>query len=210
MGIEDVLFQKLGKHFSAGTILFREGEEGEKMYVIHTGTVRITKTIRGKEKLLADLGQGEFLGEMAILNDKPRSATATVLEDAGLLVISPKTFEAMVTGSTEIALRMVKRMSARLQEADEQIENLMLRDAPSRVVHFLVTHVKRYGPDLTYLPEDLAGQVGMNVDEVDSVYTTLKKKGFITTGNAGTKVVDPNKLEQFLEFLEMRDQFGDD
>lgn len=209
MGAEDILFQKFGRDFPAGTVLFREGEQGEEMYVIHAGSVRITKTIRGREKFLAELGQGEFFGEMAILNNKPRSATATVSTDAKLIVIGPKIFEAMILGSTEIALRMVKRLAARLQEADEQIENLMLRDARSRVVHFLLTQDAKGLDPLPFVAEDLPSQLGLPLDEVQEVLALLGKKGFVAVETEATRILDREKLRQFLEFLEMKEQFGD-
>src|SRR5437764_13910811 len=138
MAGEDALFQRFGKEFKRGDVLFKEGDVGKEMYVIQAGKVNITKTVRDTEKILATLGAGEFLGEMAILNNKPRSAGAVMAEDGKLLVIDPKTFEAMIRGNVEIAVRLIKRLSDRLQEADEQIENLLLRDPNSRVVHHLL------------------------------------------------------------------------
>src|SRR5439155_481025 len=81
---EDALFQRFGKEFRRGDVLFREGEPGKEMYVIQAGKVNITKTVRETEKILATLGAGEFFGEMSILNHKPRSAGAVVPE--GVLV----------------------------------------------------------------------------------------------------------------------------
>src|SRR5438105_12720146 len=87
--------ERFGKTFPAGTILFSEGDDGEEMYVIQSGRVQLTRMVRGREAHLATLPPGEFFGEMAIVNNQPRSATATVLEDAHLLVIDARTFEAM-------------------------------------------------------------------------------------------------------------------
>src|ERR1700760_1424535 len=133
MPAEDALFQRFGREFKRGDVLFREGEPGKEMYVIQSGRVNIIKTVRDTEKILATLGAGEFFGEMALLNNKPRSAGAAMAEDGKLLVIDPRTFEAMIRGNVEIAVRLIKKLSDRLQEADEQIENLLLRDPSSRV-----------------------------------------------------------------------------
>src|SRR5438093_7914768 len=147
MAGEDALCQRFGKEFRRGDVLFREGERGKEMYVIQAGKVNITKTVRETEKILATLGAGEFFGEMSILNHKPRSAGAVMAEDGKLLVIDPKTFEAMIRGNVEIAVRLIKKLSDRLQEADEQIENLLLRDPNSRVVHFLMMAASKRGKD---------------------------------------------------------------
>jgi len=71
------------------------------MYVIQSGSVQVSKRIGDEERALATLGRGEFLGEMAILNGKPRTASAIVLEDAKCLVIDGKTLETMITKSRD-------------------------------------------------------------------------------------------------------------
>src|SRR5260370_39735737 len=123
MAGEDALFQRFGKEFKRGHVPLREGEPGKEMYVIQAGKVNITKTVRDTEKILATLGAGEFFGEMALLNNKPRSAGAVMAEDGKLLVIDPKTFAAMIHANVEIAARLIKKLSDRLHEADERVEN---------------------------------------------------------------------------------------
>src|ERR671919_82026 len=135
---EEALFQKFGKEFPKGTILFKEGEPGKEMFVLQSGKVAISKKVRDVEKVLAMLGPGEFFGEMAIISNKPRNATARVSQDARLLIIDPKTFEGMIRGNGEIAVRMIKKLADRLSEADAQIEALLMSDPASRVVQKLL------------------------------------------------------------------------
>src|SRR5262245_41320879 len=129
---EATLFQRLRKEVPTGTVLFREGEPGKEVFVVHSGKVAISKRVREVDKVLATLGPGEFFGEMAIISNRPRNATAVVSEDARLLVIDPKTFEGMIRGNSEISVRMIKKLAERLSEADAQIENLLLSDPSSR------------------------------------------------------------------------------
>src|SRR5690349_5309670 len=138
MGAEEALFQRFGKEFPKGTVLFREGDTGKEMFVLQSGRVAITKRVRDVEKVLAILGPGEFFGEMAIISNRPRNASALVQDDAKLLVIDPKTFEGMIRGNSEIAVRMIKKLAERLNEADAQIENLLHSDPASRVVHHIL------------------------------------------------------------------------
>jgi CRP-like cAMP-binding protein len=215
MAGEDALFQRFGKEFKRGDVLFKEGESGKEMYVIQTGKVNITKTVRDTEKILATLGAGEFLGEMAILNNKPRSAGAVMAEDGKLLVIDPKTFEAMIRGNVEIAVRLIKKLSDRLQEADEQIENLLFRDHNSRVVHYLLTAAQKRGKDtpqgklVTVNLNELHGRMGLLLEEVqDSVNKTAKAR-IIAVVPEGVVVPDLSKMQKYLEFLEMKEKFGD-
>src|SRR6202521_3780575 len=183
MAGDDQLFQRLGREFSKGTVLFKEGDPGKEMYVVQSGRVNIVKTVRETEKILATLGAGEFFGEMSILNNKPRSAGAVVAEDAKLLVIDPKTFEAMIRGNVEIAVRLIKKLSDRLQEADEQIENLLLRDPNSRVVHHLLQAAIKRGKDtpqgklVAVNLKELHGRMGLTTEEVqEAVNKTAKAR----------------------------------
>jgi CRP-like cAMP-binding protein len=215
MAGEDALFQRFGKEFKKGDVLFREGEPGKEMYVIQAGKVNITKTVRDTEKILATLGAGEFLGEMAILNNKPRSAGAVVAEDAKLLVIDPKTFEAMIRGNVEIAVRLIKKLSDRLQEADEQIENLLLRDPNSRVVHHFLTAAQKRGRDtpqgklVTVNLNELHGRMGLSMEEVQEAVNKTAKARIIAMVPEGVVVPSIEKMQKYLEFLEMKERFGD-
>lgn len=212
---DDKLYDRFGKQMPPGTVLFREGETGKEMYVIQSGRVRISKSVRDVEKTLTILGPGEFFGEMAILNNKPRSASATIEDEAKVLVIDPKTFEAMVRGNAEIAVRMIKKLAARLQEADEQIENLLLKDHNSRVVHFLSAMATRQGQQVEggtlvdISVKDLAGKVGLEVEPVNEVLNKLIRAKLVRITETGLLIHDPSKLREFLEFLEMKEKFGD-
>src|SRR5713226_9345669 len=161
MAGEDALFQRFGKEFKRGEVLFREGDPGKEMYVIQTGKVNITKKVRDTEKILATLGAGEFLGEMALLNNKPRSAGA------------------------EIAVRLIKKLSDRLQEADEQIENLLLRDPNSRVVGHLLQNAIKRGKDtpqgklVSVNLAELHGRMGLTPAEVQEAVTKTAKARII-------------------------------
>src|SRR5512144_2521493 len=204
---DDPLSQRFSKKFPRGTVLFREGDPGREMFVVQAGRVQIAKRVGSVEMLLATLGQGEFFGEMSILNNKPRSATATVSEEAQLLVIDPKTFDAMIRGNAEIAIRMIKKLADRLQEADHQIENLLFRDASSRVVHFLAVAADRgtrtpAGQRIEIAPKDLPARVGVKAEQVDEVLMKLLKARIVSVHPDGLVVPDVVKLRQFLEFLQ--------
>ncbi len=176
--------------------------------------MNISKRAGDVEKILSSLGPGEFLGEMSILNNKPRSATATCAEHSRLLVIDAKTFEAMIRGNAEIAIRMIKKLSDRLAEANAQIENLLFADATTRVVHFLATAAEKVpggpaGHKLAILPRELPGRVGVKPEQADEVLMKLLKARIVAVHPDGFVVPDPAKLRQFLEFLQMKAQFGD-
>jgi CRP/FNR family transcriptional regulator, cyclic AMP receptor protein len=209
--IQAQLYSRFGKKIPANTVIFQEGDRGEDMYIIQAGKVKISKRIRGVEKTLATLEKGEFLGEMAILNDKPRSATAETLGECEMLVIDRKTFEALIRGNTEIAVRFIKRLADRLREANEQMEALMIKDNTSRLVSILAKMVreqKKIGEfDLSI--EDLAGLAGIEVFQARSILEKLASVRIIDV--AGDKILIKNQeqVEKLVRYLEMREIFGE-
>jgi CRP-like cAMP-binding protein len=211
---DDQLFQRFGREFPAGAVLFREGEPGREMYVVQHGRVTVSKQVGDVEKILASMGPGEFLGEMSILNNRPRTATATCAEPSKLLVIDAKTFEAMIRGNAEIAIRMIKKLADRVAEANEQIENLLFADASSRVVHYLATAAEKApkgaaGHEIHVLPGELPGRVGVKPEQASEVLGKLTRSGIVEILPEGFLVTDVAKLRHFLEFLQMKAQFGD-
>src|SRR5437762_8287197 len=123
----------------SGTVLFREGDRGQTMYVIRSGKVNISKHISDSDITLAVLGPGEFFGEMALLEGLPRSAGAMVVEDALLIEVEQAAFETLVRKNGEIAVRLMRRLSSRLREADRQIQSLMSRSGAARALSLVRT-----------------------------------------------------------------------
>lgn len=216
MSASDPLFARFGRTFPAGAVLFREGDPGQHMYVIQAGRVRISKSLASGPRTLAVLGPGEFFGEMAILNDKPRTASADVVEDARVLMLDSRTFEAMVVGNTEIAVRLIKKLSRRLDSANALIEILLQQDPRVRVILGVSRIAEEFGtrrPDGVYVPtttSELAAEVGLEEAQVVEVMQRLIRLRIVQAlPEGGWLVRDPNRLQEFLEFLEMRERFGD-
>ncbi|MDT8317655.1 MAG: Crp/Fnr family transcriptional regulator [bacterium] len=215
MGSDELLVQKFGKKVAAGTVLFKDGEAGQQMFVIHSGKIRITKKIGDVEKTLAILPAGEFFGEMAILNDEPRTATAVVEEDSQLLVIDPKTFEAMIRGNSEISLRMIKKLAQRLKQADEQIESLMIKDNNTKIISILAKMAENEGEEtaggikIKLTVKDLAMKTGLAEPKVTEILNKVIAARILTVEENGMTVSDSGKLRKFLDFLTLKEQFGE-
>jgi CRP-like cAMP-binding protein len=213
--MSDPLFARFGREYQPGEVLFREGESGEVMFVIQAGAVRISKAIGGEDKVLAVLGPGEFLGEMAILNGKPRTATATVVEPMRCLVIEAKTLEQMVARNAEIALRLIKKLAKRLDSADTLVEILMHRDPKARVMLALARHADAFGEHtetgtrVRTTAVELAREVGVDEAVAHDVMARLRRLHLITEEETSIIVADVGRLQDFLEFLEMPQKFGE-
>lgn len=210
--IQAQLFARFGRKFPAGTVLFHEGDRGEEMYIIQSGKVKISKRIRGVEKTLATLEKGEFFGEMAILNDKPRSATAETVEESEMLVIDRKTFESLLRSNIEIAIRFIKRLAERLREADEQMEALMIKDNTSRLVNMLAKKVKeqKKAGELTIGIEELAGLAGIERQQTRTIVEKLASVKIIELADGDTlRILNQEQVDRLLKYLEMREIFGE-
>jgi CRP-like cAMP-binding protein len=120
-------FARFLKHFPKGTVLFKEGDEGEEMYIIRTGKVAIKKRVPHGDITVAVLEKGDFFGEMALLERIPRTAGAELEEDCDLVVINSQDLGEMIKANPEIAVRMLRKSSMRLRETTRQIEELAAR-----------------------------------------------------------------------------------
>lgn len=204
------LSSRFGRSFPAGQVLFREGEPGAEMYVIQSGRVRISKVFPSGERTLAVVGPGEFFGEMAILNDKPRTATATALEALHALVIDGRTFEAMVLGNGEIAVRMITRLARRLHSANAYIDILSRADPRARVILGLARAGEEYGERveggglrLALSTDDLASMVGLDVPSVQAVIDRLVRVRLVRPAEGdGWLLPEPDQLQAFVGALE--------
>ncbi len=208
---QNPMYAKFGKHIPAGTVLFNEGDGGEEMYIIQSGRVKISKKIRGVEKTLATLEKGEFFGEMAILNDKPRSASAETIDDCEMLVIDRKTFETLLRGNVEIAIRFIKRLADRLREANDQMEALMIRDNTSRLVSILAKKVRETkGDQISMSIEDLAGMAGIDDGQARMILEKLASVRILTlTQDDKVSIASKDQVDRLVRYLEMREIFGE-
>jgi hypothetical protein len=110
---------------SNGETIFREGDLGTEMYIIQDGKVEILKHFRGENQQLAVLSQGDFFGEMSILEDQPRAATARAISDVTLLQINGTTFDQMLRKNPEVAVRMMRKLSRRLRDTDKLLRHTL-------------------------------------------------------------------------------------
>jgi len=139
-------FAKFLTHFDEGHVLFREGEDGEDMFIIQSGKVAIKKKVKDGDTTLAVLEKGDFFGEMVILERAPRSATAEVVEAGDLIVINGETFGDMIRANPEIAVRMMRKQSIRLRETNKQLEMVMEGKGGGRPAAALATEARAAVP----------------------------------------------------------------
>ena len=120
-------FDKFVVSHPMGEIIFSDGEIGNEMFIIQSGTVEILKQIGGESRVLATLEKGDFFGEMSVLEDAPRIASARAKSDVELVRINGATFDSMIKANTEIAVRMMRKLSRRLRDVTVMLEDALGR-----------------------------------------------------------------------------------
>ena len=108
----------------AGETLFTQGDEGDTMFVITNGNIQISKVVDGQKTTLADLGSGEFVGEMSLVNQESRSATGVATEATTVLVYDKDKFIELLSTRPIIAQRIIERLADRLRQTTAQLTEL--------------------------------------------------------------------------------------
>jgi CRP/FNR family transcriptional regulator, cyclic AMP receptor protein len=146
--------------FAPGQVIFREGEQGELMYILVEGAVELTKKTGKGETILKTVSQPyEFFGEMALVDGRPRSATARAKTIAKLAPIDQATFERMILTNGKFALKIIKVLSERIRRSNAQIGDLIETLPRERLVRGLVDYAVQGG-------ERIYSGIKVNVDEV--------------------------------------------
>ncbi len=118
------LFKEFTTRRKKGEVIYNEGDLGTEMYVVQSGAVRIFRAAGGIKQELSVMERGDFFGELAVLEGLPRTASAEAIDDVELIEINSTTFDKMIRGNIEIAVRMLRKLSNRLQEASRKIDLL--------------------------------------------------------------------------------------
>ena len=171
------LLRKFGKIYRKDTYVFREGETGRDMYYILSGKIQVEKSTGHVKKILTEMGPGEYFGEMALLADMPRSASALAVEDSIIAVIDEKTFHGLLTQSTGVSLLFLREFSYRLKNTTKALED-MCRAWLKLVtlLYFLKEWPFPAGPEAL---EALAARTDREVHEIMEIIAELGKDGVI-------------------------------
>ncbi len=214
--VSEEVFKRFGKIYAPGDILCGEGETGEEMFIIQSGEVRIHKKVRDKETTLAILKAGDFFGEMSIIDNEPRSASATAENECKIIILSRDIFESQIKTNPKIIMSILRKMSERLRQADRQIKALLMRDNNSRITGTLLLLMSKYGApgksgiamELARTRKELVSMTGLPVEKVDEVLRTLTNARIINKDGEQLIVSSADNLEKFMNYLEMKEEFG--
>jgi CRP-like cAMP-binding protein len=188
-----------------GSILFKEGDDGEHLYVIVDGKLKLgTSSGDGRENLLSILGPGEMFGELSLFDPGPRTSTATAVTDAKLLSLSHEKVIPWLRENPEVSLQLLTRLSQRLRRTNEAVGDLVFSDVPGRVAKALIDLGDRFGKttpegllvnhDLTQ--EELAQLVGASRETVNKALADFAGRGWLKLDGRSVLIADVDRLSK--------------
>jgi len=202
-------YNKFNRAYQDNEMIFCEHEPGKELFIIQQGKVKISKIVNKNEVMLAVLQTGDIFGEMAILDNKPRSASAFASGEVELLAISKANFEGMVKAQPQLATRLITLLSERIWIAYKQLANLMLRDPQARIVDTMLMLLEKnrvkISPKATYNFElgtkDLLKMVGLTDPKDELLLADIMKQNKYIRLDLGKIVCsDLAELEKLVQF----------
>ncbi|AWB90981.1 Crp/Fnr family transcriptional regulator [Aeromicrobium chenweiae] len=209
-GLDDEAAEALESSMSSsslrrGEILFNEGDDGNQLYVVTDGKMKLGRTSPdGRENLLAILGPGQMFGELSFFDPGPRSATATAVTDVELKSLGHEALSPVLTAHPDVAHALLNQLAGRLRRTNEVVGDLVFSDVPGRVAKALLDLASRFGRraddgihvnhDLTQ--EELAQLVGASRETVNKALADFASRGWLRLEPRSVVILDLERLQR--------------
>jgi CRP-like cAMP-binding protein len=188
-----------------GSVLFAEGDEGDQLYVIAEGKLKLgTSSGDGRENLLSILGPGEMFGELSLFDPGPRTSTATAVTDAKLLSLGQEKLLPWLIENPKVSLQLLAGLAQRLRRTNEAVGDLVFSDVPGRVAKALIDLGERFGKktdeglfvhhDLTQ--EELAQLVGASRETVNKALADFAGRNWLKLDGRAVLITDFERLSK--------------
>ena len=193
------------RSYPIGSLIIAEGSSGDTLFVLSRGAAKVTReSEEGREVILAFLKEGEFFGELSILDGRERSANVVALEDTEVYILERNEFLKLLVGNPALSVQLLQELARRIRASDHQIEYLALKDSESRVLLALNRIVGQLSifetqahPIEVKLPtqQDLANLAGTSRETVSRVLKSLEQGGMITRSVGKVRFSDFQALQ---------------
>ena len=181
------------KTLPSGAIIMSVLQEGEVVYVILDGTVKIhIEQADGTDVIIGILGAGDILGEMSLLDNEGRSANAVALEETNLLWMDRRAFRDCLQSMPGLSFNLARVLAARLRLANEQIQALATLEVESRVARQILAFAEKHGTadadgdiviPIRLTQSDLGSMVGASRERINKILVSYKKRGYLSISN---------------------------
>lgn len=198
--------EKIGSHrkYKKNDVILMEEDSGTALFVIVKGKVKVARSSNdGREVILSILSDGDFFGEMAILDGLTRSATVASIEDTELFLLQRNDFMNLLHEYPEISVVLLQEMTKRLRSADMKIKALSLKDAEGKVATVIlqladdIGKIKHGRVEIDKLPlqQDLANMAGTSRETISRTLHSFAKKGLVELEGSKLKILDYEKFK---------------
>jgi CRP/FNR family transcriptional regulator len=188
-----------------GQTLFSEGDEGDRLYVILSGKVKLTRTaVDGRENLLGVLGPSEMFGELSLFDPRPRTASAVAVTDSVLAGLGHDDLRPFLSSRPHVSLQLLKALAARLRRTNDVMADLVFTDVPGRVAKALLELADKFGKegedglhvhhDLTQ--EELAQLVGASRETVNKALAEFALRGWLRIEAKAVVLLDVERMRR--------------
>ena len=178
------------------------------LYIISKGKVKIThSTPEGQEALLAILGIGDFFGELALLDDTPRSATAEALEPTETLTLHRTDFRRFIKSNPDFAMHVLQTMARHIRRLNSQLSDIFFLDLPGRLARTLLRLADQHGHpvedgiliELILTQTDLAEMTGATRVSINKTIGRFRRAGWVKAKGRRFTILDPGALENLIQ-----------
>jgi CRP/FNR family cyclic AMP-dependent transcriptional regulator len=188
------------KSYPKGSVILFEDDPGDSLFVVRDGRVKVVLVADdGREVILGILGVGEHFGELALIDDQPRSAHVIAMEESTLLVLRRDDFRRRVEANPIVAWSLLTELSRRLRRADDKIGSLVLLDVPGRIARMLLDAADEGGAPLIEKPlthQTIAHIIGASRETVSRAMREFQDSGWISTERRRIRITDRSALEK--------------
>lgn len=196
------------RRFGQGQIIFHHGDPGGLLYIISQGKVKIAhSTPEGQEALLAILGAGDFFGELALLDNSPRSATAEALEPTETLTLHREDFRRYLHNNPDFAMHVLQTMAKHIRRLNSQLSDIFFLDLQGRLARTLLRLADEHSKeteegtliDLALTQTDLAEMTGATRVSINKTLGRFRRAGWVKTRGRRFIILDRAALENLIQ-----------
>jgi cAMP-binding proteins - catabolite gene activator and regulatory subunit of cAMP-dependent protein kinases len=204
-GLDRIELQRFGeltreKFYPRGSVILFENDPGDSLFVVRQGRVKVVLIGEdGREVILGVLGVSEHFGELALIDDRPRSAHVIAMDDSHLLVLRREDFRRRVESSPAVAWSLLTELSRRLRRADEKIGGLVLLDVPGRIARLLLDLAEEANSNTIDKPlthQTIAQMIGASRETVSRAMKDFQDANWVTIERRRITLADRAALEQ--------------
>jgi CRP/FNR family transcriptional regulator, cyclic AMP receptor protein len=200
-GLKPELIDQVGSHavtrvVKAGTVIYGKGDPGDSLFAVISGIVQISvPSVEGKDTVFAQLAAGEIVGEVALLDGRPRSADVAAVTHCELMVINRRDFVPLIHDHPELAFRLIDILCEKLRRTNDQVERVTFLDLPTRLAKVLIQLVQSAeGRKISVTQSALGQMIGMSRESTNKQLRNWEERNWVRLERGSIVVVALDKL----------------